>query len=538
MLADDVDRYPSNVTRISRAISSEDDEHHPQIVYYQAGLGTGIGLKDQLIGGGTGLGLEENIREAYSFLASNYRENDPELPLPPDSIFLVGFSRGAYTARSIGGLLGAMGLLKKRAMPHFYEVFSDWIHAGDPNYTPLFFDSYFAHTSDVKSVKPAIELARDRNRIDEYLSQFFRILLSLDLTQEVQVKALGVFETVGSLGVPVNPFLQKLFPFLPSYFRDYKWFDTRLDSHVENAFQALALDERRFPFSPTLWERKGDSKTNLKQVWFPGSHSNVGGSYEDTGIANITLAWMMDNLAGNVAEHSSGFVARDWIKFDEEYIEDLLNSEIQWYERNKKEEYRGWGMGKVYNTVYFPISLTGTRVRHPGRYNAAFYMTGKDETRLLENTEERMHSCVRARIDLGGRPVEPDWNQVFPNGFSIRPWLTLLWHKIFQSPEKTYQPQANKSPLHGWRLDDGHDSHREPNWELVVSPVEDKKIQWVYEGEDPCSTRIMPEDTLGPFELKLLQKDQKFAEQVIVSNKAWRWFKKQPQFNVRAQHTF
>lgn len=498
-----------------------------------------MGLMHQVLGGGTGLGLEENIREAYSFLASNYREHDPELPgIPPDSIFLVGFSRGAYTARSIAGLLGAVGLLKKRAMPHFYEIFSDWIHAGDPKYKPLFWDSYFAHNGDIKNVKPRDELAQDRNRIDDYLSQFFRMLLSLNLTQEVQVKALGVWDTVGALGVPVNPILQKCFPFLPSFFREYRWFDTRLDRHIENAFQALALDEQRFPFSPTLWEKKADCPTNLKQVWFPGSHSNVGGSYEDTGMSNITLAWMMDNLAGNVAEHTSEFVARDWIKFDEAYIEYWVNSETRWYEKNKKQEYRGWAMGKVYDTVYFPMSLTGTRIRHPGRYKASFYLTGSDDTRLLENTGERVHSSVRARIDLGGRPIETDWNRVFPNGLSVRPLIKWAWRRMFPPPNKPYQPQQDNAPLHGWKLEDGHGSHREPNWELVVSPVEERKIEWIYGGEDQCSTKTMQEDKLGPFELKLLQKDQEFAEQIILSNNAWRWYKKKPQRSMKVQHTF
>lgn len=116
---------PSNVTRISRAIKPEDSEHHAQIVYYQAGIGTGLGIKDQLLGGSTGLGLSEHIREAYYFLANNYS--------PGDSIFLVGFSRGSFTARSLGGLIGNLGLLNKRGLPHFYEVFLDWTDAGNQN---------------------------------------------------------------------------------------------------------------------------------------------------------------------------------------------------------------------------------------------------------------------------------------------------------------------------------------------------------------------------------------------------------------------
>ena len=123
------------MTRISRAIKPEDSEHHAQIVYYQAGVGTGLGIKDQLLGGGTGLGLSEHIREAYYFLANNYS--------PGDSIFLVGFSRGSFTARSLGGLIGNLGLLNKRGLPHFYEVFLDWTDAGNTESPgPSFWEHY------------------------------------------------------------------------------------------------------------------------------------------------------------------------------------------------------------------------------------------------------------------------------------------------------------------------------------------------------------------------------------------------------------
>jgi uncharacterized protein (DUF2235 family) len=119
-------QVPSNVTRIGRAIKAEDRNRHPQIVYYQAGVGTGLTFVDQLLGGGTGKGISENIREAYSFLANNYTEGD--------SIFLLGFSRGAFTVRSIAGLIGGLGLLEKEALPFFYDIFKDWENAGVPNY--------------------------------------------------------------------------------------------------------------------------------------------------------------------------------------------------------------------------------------------------------------------------------------------------------------------------------------------------------------------------------------------------------------------
>ena len=82
------------------------------------------------------------------------------------------------------------------------------------------------------------------------MAEYRKLLLDLDLTQEVKIQCVGVFDTVGSLGVPINPFLQRLLPFLPSYFREYSWFDTGLSEIVMNGFQALALDEHRYPFSP------------------------------------------------------------------------------------------------------------------------------------------------------------------------------------------------------------------------------------------------------------------------------------------------
>ena len=92
-----------------------DSQNVPQIIYYQAGVGTGDSLYDQLIGGGTGLGLAEHIREAYGFLTNNY--------MPGDQIFLIGFSRGAFTARSIAGLISLVGICTKQGMESFYTIF-------------------------------------------------------------------------------------------------------------------------------------------------------------------------------------------------------------------------------------------------------------------------------------------------------------------------------------------------------------------------------------------------------------------------------
>ena len=523
-------------------------------VYYQSGIGTGLGIYSHLVGGGTGVGLEEHIREAYAFLANNYREEiDPDHPLAEkDSIFLIGFSRGAFTARSIGGLLGAVGLLKKRAMAHFFEIFSDWENAGREDYKPLFFDSYFSHHHDVDFTKPPDKLAKDKTRIPDYMNAYFDRLHALGLTNRVDVKCIGVWDTVGALGIPVNPLLQRAMPFLPSFVREYSWFDTGLDEHVKNAFQALALDERRYPFSPTLWERPKDcKKTNLRQVWFPGVHSNVGGSYADAGIADVTLAWMMDQLAGNTIDDPDSFRPLNWIKFDDDYLTDLQNCDVVKdivEEREEKQEeekngskYRLWAMGYIYNTVYFPTSLTGTIVRGPGRYRKTNYETGKPEKRYLEDTQERIHSSVRARIDLGGRGVEPDWNQIFPNSMNFLPWFSYLWRKMMSKVNRPYQPHLKGGPLAGWRLDDGHKSHHQPNMDIDMSPDGQERIAWIYEGETPVPVKVMPEEKLGPYERLLLRKyndSKKLAQDILVSNKSWKRTNTRPHMSPKHSHTW
>lgn len=116
------------MTRIGRALLPEHPDGRSQIVYYQAGVGSGWSISDRVFGGGLALGISENIREAYSFIVNNFHGQD--------EIFLMGFSRGAFTARSIGGMMGDIGLLTKDAMDYFYQIFEDYENAGEEGYMP------------------------------------------------------------------------------------------------------------------------------------------------------------------------------------------------------------------------------------------------------------------------------------------------------------------------------------------------------------------------------------------------------------------
>ena len=173
--------------------------------------------------------------------------------------------------------------------------------------------------------------------------------------------------------------------------REYSFYDTSLHECIENAFQALALDEQRAPFSPALWEKPRGSKTNLKQVWFPGVHSNVGGGYDDAELANITLAWMVSRL-------------EPFLDFRPDYLINLYQQNRQYY-RVDGQRPRWWSFGEIFNSFTGVYTLAGKRIRTPGNYFRTDPFTGKTTTKRLKNTNEYIHASVRSRVGLSGPGV-------------------------------------------------------------------------------------------------------------------------------------
>lgn len=241
----------TNVLRLARIVRPVAADGTSQIVYYDNGVGTG-GLMDKLGGGAMGVGLSRNVRQAYAFLVNNYREGD--------EIFLFGFSRGAYTARAVGGLIGRIGLLRKRQMGAFAEAW-DW------NRRPL---------ADRERDRAGFEARFDGRRTD------------------VPLRCIAVWDTVGALGIPAG----RLFGDWQPCAGAFRFHDAELGVRVEHAFHALALDERRRPFLPTVWTRPKAPQVAqvLRQVWFRGVHSDVGGGYEDHGAADLAMLWMAEQV--------------------------------------------------------------------------------------------------------------------------------------------------------------------------------------------------------------------------------------------------
>ena len=270
----------SNVTKIARCIAPADAKGTRQLLFYDKGVGTG--RFDRILGGAFGWGIKKKILDAYRFLMATYE--------PGDELFFLGFSRGAYTVRSTFGLIRNSGLLKRE----------------------------FAH-----KLEDAYALYRrrdDASHPDAIESELFRRSYSW----EPRAKFIGVWDTVGALGLPVGGLLK---------FINKRWsfHDVTLSSWVDNAFQALAIDERRKPFRPSVWDQSAKANGQvLEQVWFAGVHSNVGGSYPQSGLSDIALLWMINKIqaCGLAVDHRC-VRAVDDPKPDA--LGTIYNSQTVWY---------------------------------------------------------------------------------------------------------------------------------------------------------------------------------------------------------------
>ncbi|KAI1848423.1 hypothetical protein JX265_008795 [Neoarthrinium moseri] len=335
---------PSNITRLARSISRSGKDATgqvwQQIVHYDAGIGTGELTKEEKDRqGGFGIGFIQNVIEAYNFIVLNYA--------PGDQIFCFGFSRGAYTARAVAGLVNDIGVISPRDMQDFPDLYALYQKNEDSHG----FRKSTVYREWVNGV-----LAQDQPTNPKESPRYLKPPHKSAPESSRVVQVVGVFDTVGSLGIPDLSWTQYHLKFLE------KWLDipnvgfhnVALSPYVRHAFHALALDEHRGPFSPTLWhvpelaspnhkkthdeieaewdqvhadknatatelstawsalidcemydELKG-TDSELLQVWFPGVHINVGGGSDDIltemkgdfeQLALITFAWMCEQVA-------------------------------------------------------------------------------------------------------------------------------------------------------------------------------------------------------------------------------------------------
>lgn len=266
----------TNVYRLFKAVSPGAD----QLAFYADGVGaTGLPVS-MFLSGAFGIGLFNKVKEGYTQIAHVYEEGD--------EVYLFGFSRGAYTARSIAGMIAACGLPTK-------------------NFDDQFVDAAF-EAYRKKDQRAALLAELQKNYAMEFAN----------------INMVGVWDTVGSLGIPavfggVAPLL-------------YGFLDTSLNPKVLNAYHAIAIDERRSEFPPTLWTSTPAPGQIVEQVWFCGVHSDVGGGEPaddetpDQALSDITLAWMMSKAAALGLRFDVGVQRQYALPLDPKYALDTLHS--------------------------------------------------------------------------------------------------------------------------------------------------------------------------------------------------------------------
>ncbi|KAF6785955.1 hypothetical protein CSOJ01_15503 [Colletotrichum sojae] len=497
----------TNVGRLSTAFAHKCCSGMAQVVYYHRGAGTDKSLVSKALGGLFGVGVVADIADVYRFVCDNYT--------PSDEIVFIGFSRGAFTARSVAGMICAIGLLNGFGLANFGAIFKDysnfsgwkkgvafdkdnhllWINRanlyhvlrevtererknkdGDTQSTKpekpeeeeeqevlkvrkLIFndiinDSYarcvdklWKDMDEAEQEKVVANVVESQRLLhlakiyQEYLQMAGMLLdqefdpdtheidwdamikqMAIDkeprVIEDVKVKAVGVWDTVGSLGIPYDPRTEDRSD------NEIRFASHNVDPRIENAFHALALDETRGPFKPTLWNRMENEQnkketdgmtgmrykwdevpgttdeaekptTLLRQVWFPGNHSDVGGGLATQQIATISLAWMADQLSSigvefNPEEMTRIFVNAGW---EGGWALGRINSPEKW---------TGW-IDKAMNWD----GEEGKRT--PGMSVADGKDTGNPT--VLANTHELVHPSVRIRYMYAGKGPENagDW---------------------------------------------------------------------------------------------------------------------------------
>ncbi|KAJ5939733.1 hypothetical protein N7466_002867 [Penicillium verhagenii] len=397
---------PSNITRLCRAInpvgSDASGEVWEQIVWYDSGVGTTSLPLSTTYEGATGQGLEGNVIEAYNFCVLNYT--------PGDQIMVFGFSRGAYTARTIAGVITDIGICKKTDLNRFPDLWKQYktFKHEKTNKGKRFFRSKAWFEWMWEQTETQGRVVRDMKSIEADWAQ----------PNSRTVEVVGVYDTVGAIGMP-EVFGQTV-PMIVK--RENEWHNVGLSTHIKHAFQALAFNERRKAFKPSLFyippkpnnagktqaddkdavggarkaysdlseitkspspaevkdagsrlndalrrrmnhENKMKDPTKLLQVWFPGYHIHIGGGSSDTmqnkdnmeEMSNIAYAWMLDQVKKHLSLNEE-HIMQEYT--DRENNFKLQNRKFKDWKKNP-ESWKDWAWrrsSQVVSAVTHPLT--------------------------------------------------------------------------------------------------------------------------------------------------------------------------------------
>ncbi len=281
----------TNVLRLSRAVKPS-TSGVKQIAFYDWGVGSD---RKKIAGGITGSGIDKNIMDCYRFLVHNYEAGD--------ALYFFGFSRGAYTVRSLAGFIRNCGLIKREhaaQIPNAYQLYRKRSNASGPN--------------------------------EQIATDFRSDYAVADITP---IEFVGAWDTVGALGIPV-PFWGTLGE------KEFLFHDTQPSKIIRHARHAVSIDEDREDFCPTLWDQKPG--LDLKQLWFSGVHSDIGGGYKESGLSDCSLNWIIEQ-AGQFG-----------LQFESHLIEAIAQNPLDKQHNERRGIYRA--RDKLVRTINGPLHST------------------------------------------------------------------------------------------------------------------------------------------------------------------------------------
>lgn len=303
----DTEGRGTNVFKLYEAVDIHGHKSDPslprQIAFYGDGVGTENFALHKMIGAAFGYGFAQNIRDLYTELVHVYD--------PGDKLFLFGFSRGAYTIRALSGLIQYCGILDRAGFPN-EEKLSERVYLCWKSFEKVAFPRFIRPQDDKRrrTAQPTVE--------DTGAAETRRKDLGSH-PQPIEIEFIGVWDTVGAVGMPIDwlkPLVNWICP--------RKFDELTPGTQVKQARHALAIDDERRTFHPELWNERGSPEGQVEQVWFAGVHSNVGGGYPKHGMSLVTLDWMM----GEAEKRGLRFIqaARDYVRAQQDVHSKLYDS--------------------------------------------------------------------------------------------------------------------------------------------------------------------------------------------------------------------
>lgn len=386
----------TNVWRLYNMLDIHNDQHQVR-TFYDDGIGTNSNAVIKAMGLAFGYGLSNNVCDLYTFLVKNY--------LPGDRIFLFGFSRGAYTIRVLAALICKMGI---------------WCE-----------DQFFA--AQKSEAKKTIKLILQEYRAIE--KDPFWNNNALRFQHAIPIQFVGVWDTVDAVGMPVDElkwlFRIREYSFVPRQWRLRQWgfSDHNLHPQVRHARQALSIDDDRWTFHPNVWNEDPD---RIEQVWFAGSHSNIGGGYPKDGLSLVSLDWMLSEMEGVL-----GGAMPPLLPGKRQDVRQRANAFDRHYEPRK-------GFGRLYR--YRPRRLVDLHLHRESGYtkflNSLFPEV--DNTSIHPPSTIKLHNSVWHRIELATQGYAPLFLPSTQGELALMEATSTPKQAISEPARKWHHPQPSQ----------------------------------------------------------------------------------------------